>query len=616
MKQTHSKTIDQIFIAGSLVLMPFLFIRAFGEVVTVRTVGIGLLCVLFLLVQLFRKTQLLAAVPLLVRVALWLFIFFGAVGFVAAINQFEVLLHSGHWMIFACFFILLAHLFHKDEHLLLFGLKCLTITALAQIAFGLLQLADVDLFRYDPDQIHATGTLVNPNMYGAAMLFLLCANAAGIAWLRGIWRIFAAGAMGGSLFMVLYADSAAVKLGLGLVLALAGFIFVGEWLRRKYPSKRPAWAGFKVRIVVFGLLLAGAGVGGYTWWSQTQRPLTNTLTGTSSSELERIQLWKASAEITSESPAMGVGAGNWKFHILRKGIVSKSQGFATRYFVRAHNDFVQAFAERGIPGGLALLAFFVLLFVRGFKILEGNYESKYRFLAAAALCGLGAWVTIASFSFPSERPFNFTLGLTFGALICAVPTEKPVGKLFRDSTLTLLMLAVISLILMVFRLSVSSLNHQLMLAKDRQNWPAVARMADEADRWYNRTEHISFTPISWYRGTALLQMQRPAEALPALEMARIVHPWHPHVLSNLGTAQFGNGQLDSALETYETLIGTFPDWDQARMNLSELYLTKGNLNGALQNLDYWEKHKFDLAIAKYVEHLRAVLDSVGRDNIR
>ncbi|MEM7041151.1 MAG: tetratricopeptide repeat protein, partial [Bacteroidota bacterium] len=276
----------------------------------------------------------------------------------------------------------------------------------------------------------------------------------------------------------------------------------------------------------------------------------------------------------------------------------------TRFYVRAHNDFLQAFAERGILGGLAFLGIFVLGFVYAFRALEQSQDKAGQVRAAIALMGLTVWVVIGNFSFPFERPMSFLLLATFFGLAFSFPPTSPsFPKLFRQVPYGIAALLAAFAVLLTSMTLADAGTRELREAKLSQNWPRVIRLADKATHWYQPSERLSFTPIAWYRGTALLSMNRAAEAVPNLEHAYAVHPYHPHVLSNYGTALAATGQLEKAITIYEKLLLVFPQFDDARRNLTEIYLSTNNPEGAQKQVDYWKSVGSQAGISVYLEQV-------------
>jgi putative inorganic carbon (hco3(-)) transporter len=117
----------------------------------------------------------------------------------------------------------------------------------------------------------------------------------------------------------------------------------------------------------------------------------------------RLDSWKWSLKLIKSNPLLGVGSGNWKVAILEHEN-KENPGFI--YLYKAHNDFLENTAEKGIPGGLLFLAIFVLAgwnFMRYYRKKADEPDDLYAalFLAAA---GLAFYAVDAFFNFPADRP--------------------------------------------------------------------------------------------------------------------------------------------------------------------------------------------------------------------
>jgi putative inorganic carbon (hco3(-)) transporter len=128
----------------------------------------------------------------------------------------------------------------------------------------------------------------------------------------------------------------------------------------------------------------------------------------------RIDAWRWSFELLKEKPLLGVGSGNWKVAIL-KHENQKNPGFI--YLYKAHNDFIETFAETGIIGGLLYLGIFLAIVLNFFMFYRREEEDvnnlqPYFFLAAA---GVGFYSVDAFFNFPVDRPEILALFVFFVA---------------------------------------------------------------------------------------------------------------------------------------------------------------------------------------------------------
>lgn len=136
-------------------------------------------------------------------------------------------------------------------------------------------------------------------------------------------------------------------------------------------------------IVVIVLALAGPSVQERFWSSFEEQ---EDLDGSAKS---RLQSWINCAEVIRQKPVTGIGIQNW---------ASFSQAYFG-VFLEAHNTWLQAAAETGIPGGLLLLGFVLVTMWRVLPLARGKIDLPdpgmrlYAQMVIAAMCGycVSAW---------------------------------------------------------------------------------------------------------------------------------------------------------------------------------------------------------------------------------
>lgn len=131
--------------------------------------------------------------------------------------------------------------------------------------------------------------------------------------------------------------------------------------------------------------------------------------------------WFTGLEMFATNPWNGVGLGNYKVEFLEYKSRFLEQSDNPRYekpIVRAeqaHNDYLQALAEMGSIGGLAIVACFVLAVVAFWKRMRALPPADVRRLELLGLlAGLVVALAHAAVSFPFHLPAS---GLAFATLL-------------------------------------------------------------------------------------------------------------------------------------------------------------------------------------------------------
>src|ERR1700678_2231647 len=84
------------------------------------------------------------------------------------------------------------------------------------------------------------------------------------------------------------------------------------------------------------------------------------------------------------------------------------------------------------------------------------------------------------------------------------------------------------------------------------------------------------------RGTALLAMDRPADALPALLAVAAIGDPSPVTLLNLALAEDRTGDRDRARRRMQDLADRLPEWDEPKLRLAESLRAEGCREAAEQ----------------------------------
>lgn len=143
----------------------------------------------------------------------------------------------------------------------------------------------------------------------------------------------------------------------------------------------------------------------------------------------RLRLWKHALDYTVHHPLAGCGYGNWKI-----ASIPYQRTITNDLYVplHAHNDFIEAFAEMGIPGGLLYLSLFVCIAVFTFRTFRSEAAGQgIKWMSVFSFLAFVAYSSDAFFNFPVERPLNQLFFALFAAM--NVVAYLAIPKAVRDS---------------------------------------------------------------------------------------------------------------------------------------------------------------------------------------
>src|SRR6266508_3258131 len=233
-----------------------------------------------------------------------------------------------------------------------------------------------------------------------------------------------------------------VRTGLRASAALGALVFVaGLLVNRNLTSWTALVAGTLILLVCrYGrraapgiaalLLLVGAGVLAYRPLRQRAAETISALRDRDWDRLftYRLGAWSAAVEMARERPWAGFGPGTFgaEFvpHRLRAEIALRAKlvnPLVTSSYGEAHCDYLQPFAEEGVPAGTAVLAAVVLLFWGLVRATRRRDPTAVRAETVFLLAFLGAGAVAALTWFPLQRP------------ISAVPLLLAVGRAWKIS---------------------------------------------------------------------------------------------------------------------------------------------------------------------------------------
>jgi O-antigen ligase len=283
---------------------------------------------------------------------------------------------------------------------------------------------------------------------------------------------------------------------------------------------------------------------------------------------ERIVIWKNTLKMIQESPLTGVGTGDWKIEILNYPLRHTKAESGYTFYQRAHNEFLQIFAEIGIVGFLLLIAFF------GFaikKILSIENLTE-RFLKLAFVLG---FIVIMNLSFPLERIELIVLLF----LVIGVRKERKVKPIKGNSIVQIYFLRLSCLILLLF--SSNYYNKELTYASYLRN--GDISILKNMDRDFYSIDPTSL-PIAWYIGNHYYDLKDYQNAVTLYKEAMLHNPNHVHLVNNLGGCYYAMNDVENSIKYFEQAKKLSPSFADVKMNLSALYFNQNLVDSSLNNL--------------------------------
>lgn len=304
---------------------------------------------------------------------------------------------------------------------------------------------------------------------------------------------------------------------------------------------------------------------------------------------ERIILWKKTMLMIRDNSLLGVGAGNWKIVLPKYGVADTRMATGEVHFSQPHNDFLWVASETGIPGLIAYAALFLFGIYYCLRILNASDNFDDHLLSITMACGIIGYLTISFFDFPKERIEHLLyIALILSTILATYDKLFPLrmkhmGMVIPGLCGIIVLVLAFSIGVGCFRVHAEIHTRKALAAKQTFDWDGVIREIDEAYSEYATIDPM-VTPLPWYRGVAFFSKNNTTEALKDFERAYAIHPYHIHVLNNLGTCYEVSGDHSKAIEFYTKALAISPRFEESLLNLTAAYFNSGRYEDAYQTL--------------------------------
>lgn len=327
----------------------------------------------------------------------------------------------------------------------------------------------------------------------------------------------------------------------------------------------------------------------------------------------RSMVWRLTGRLIADHPLVGVGAGNFPIRIQEYyGDPGIDLGaLHSDIWLQAHNDLLQAWAEKGVAGFVALAGIFLSGLVSVIATVRRSASPGEGRLAVFLLMSLVSYLVSACFDFPLERvSHQATLAVLLAAATVARRQAVPAAALVRRATglprgllpvcgggLAACLAAGIAWTSLAIDQERATVAAQQALQERR--WDDAVRLARRAATPW-RTLDPRGTPVAFLEGLAHMQRGDTAAAAACLERARRDNPNRLVVINNLGILHVTAGRMDEAIECFTLAVTRYPHRLEGVANLAACYLDAGRAREAISLL---EQVPADLRTAVMRAHL-------------
>jgi len=277
--------------------------------------------------------------------------------------------------------------------------------------------------------------------------------------------------------------------------------------------------------------------------------------------------------------------------------------------VHAHNDFVEAFGESGILGGIAyLLVFFLLPFYSLKNIFSSSIDHQEKIPLLLSLIGLAGYFTDAFLNFPMERATMQTYFVILYGLNAAenfrlsrMRTEQATNTVSSNRLrwiLPLFLLLTVATVYITFQTNQSMIVQSAMF--EDVNADVVSKKTTDINDQLPSLTNVTMwgLPLSLMKARYLLNEKRIDEGIAMFENVKKENPYMYYAEFIKGRWYYENGYYDSAYK-YGVIAFENRPRNVAYFGLLAFVCANKNDSGRLfRNFNLIRKYRNDEGMAK------------------
>ena len=315
---------------------------------------------------------------------------------------------------------------------------------------------------------------------------------------------------------------------------------------------------------------------------------------------KRLNYWESSMKMMQDNPVLGVGAGNWKIHFPKYGLMQEDKNLrnGVTHIQRPHNDFLWVWAETGLLGALFYISLFVLGAIQAFRNLKKFEDREDRILNWLALFGIGAYFIFSFGDFPLERTTHNVLFFSLLALVFSYHDGSK-SLQFKAKPWLFSIVALLALIANYYRLQGQQGAVDVLEANRQRNAQKIITAVDEAVNPMNNMDDYA-NPLRYFSSLGYLATNRPQISLSELEAAVEIAPYNILVHNALCNTYRALGNPEKALEHLDTALGISPRYEAALKSKAGIHVQQKDYHLALRALN---KHPYKAQDRQYLQLL-------------
>jgi O-antigen ligase len=600
-----------VLIGGAVFFIPFLFSYAtIDPVLSIRFLAWTVLTIIIILIffiqgsSLYHSHDFTVIYRAIFPIAIGYAVVAGlslirAINFADGVFEWLKLLLSYIFLYVTCLILV------RNKSGLLILTRSVIVTAFILGLIGICQYFQI-AFTGIPGNRAIYATMANPNLFASALFLMLPFIFFGVLQFSSGWYKLSLITLTGVFYALAVSDSRAVWGA--IIIASVGTILsvlLGHQKLKLTQNEKKSYLRRLLLILVIFLISFSAAVWSHSTVStylclflNKSHPATFNNSDPPQVTLQsfttlngRFRYWQKSLQMIKAAPILGIGLGQWKIvlPIYDQKIRASRGGRREVRIQRPHNDFLWVWSETGFLGLFGYLLFWGVIIFYSLRVICSAVDIQKKLFTILMLFGIIGFAVISFFSFPKERIFHsiFFMVIVAGPVTIYHQTF-PIQKTVKRSKIFFLKLSLLVLLIFCWtlgytRFEAEAHTKKAIAAYRAKDWQGVITEIDKADCRYYNLDPTS-TPLAWYRGMANFSLGRIKEARGDFEKAHANHPYHVHVINNLGTCHAKLQDFNKAIDYYQKALVISPRFEKAIINLGAVYFRMGKYKQARETL--------------------------------